>query len=240
MIQFANALIAAHQSGTRFTPTQIPTTAAQAYDIQARVVSALGPVSGFKTARKPDAPLIMAPILAQRVWPSGAHVKMGETIGIELEIGWKIIAPLPAPTAQDFHASLLRCVLPVPVIELVDTRLSGPLADDPIAKLADLQLNHGLIVGAPLMDWNGTDFGDINAKIQTATRVLCDGPTQVPGGSALATLSALAMDIGEHCGGLQPGQVVITGSVYPLTYTSETGLVQGKIDWLGEVSVTLT
>ncbi|SNR24668.1 hypothetical protein [Puniceibacterium sediminis] len=233
---FADALIDAHRTGTRVAPDGgAPSTVAEAYHVQRRVIAALGPVAGFKTALKPDA----APIRAQHALPSGARVAMGDRMGIELEVGWKIIAPLPAPGAADFDEALVRCVLPVPVIELVDTRLSGPMAEGPITKLADFQINHGLIIGTPLADWDGRDFGVVTARMQKGAQVILDGQTTVPGGSALGTLRALVSEIGDHCGGLQVGQIVITGTLHPLTYVSEPGEVTGQIDGLGEVSVTL-
>jgi len=68
---------------------------------------------------------------------------------------------------------------------------------------------------------------------------LLDGATEVPGGSALGTLHALHRAIGDHCGGLQPGQVVITGTIHPLTYVTGDIEVRGEITGLGAVSVSL-
>jgi 2-keto-4-pentenoate hydratase len=45
--------------------------------------------------------------------------------------------------------------------------------------------------------------------------------------------------IGEHCGGLQPGQIVITGSLHPLTYVLPGTSVVGHIEGLGDVSVQI-
>jgi 2-keto-4-pentenoate hydratase len=240
---FADALIAAHRSGTRAAPfAPAPATLAEAYQVQSRIIAGLadlGPVAGFKTARKSAAPPTMAPIRAAYCLPSGAEVTLGDEMGIELEVGWKIIAPLPDPAEAGFDAALLRCIQPVPVIELVDTRLSGPRAEDPLAKLADFQINHGLIIGTPLANWEGRDFATVTARMQAGDTQLVDGPAEVPGGSALATLVALLGQIGTHCGGLQVGQIVITGSLHPLTYVRDTCEVRGQIDGLGSVSLTL-
>lgn len=238
---FANALIRAHQSGTRCAPDgPAPATPAEAYFVQTRVVTALGPVAGFKTALKPGQAPIMAPIATRSVFAAGATVPMGDKMGIELEVGWKIIAPLPVASASDLDAKLSRCVLPVPVIELVDTRLRGPVAQDPIAKLADFQINHGLIVGTPLDDWDGRDIGGVTARMQAGDDTLLAGLAEVPGGSAFATLKSLLTEIGMHCSGLQVGQIVITGSLHPLTYVDTPCEVRGQIDGLGSVACTLT
>ena len=74
---FANALIAAHRSGTRCAPDgPAPKTPGEAYYIQARVAAALGPVAGFKAALKPGQAPIMSPILIDSVFESGATVPM--------------------------------------------------------------------------------------------------------------------------------------------------------------------
>ncbi len=236
----ADCLIAAHRSGIRFQPAPpLPTTEAEAYGVQARVAHALGPVAGFKTGLKPGGPSFMAPIRAEFCLSPGARVNMDDRMGIELEVGWKIIAPLPAPHSAGFDAALARAVLPVPVIELVNTRLDGPQATDPLVKLADFQINHGLIIGQPLDRWDGSDFTEVTARCHAGPREILNGAATVPGGSALATLAGLIEVIGDHCGGLQVGQVVITGSLHPLVYLDTPCDVTAGIEGLGDVSLTL-
>ena len=212
---------------------------AEALAVQAEVCAGLGAVAGFKVGLKPEGPPIMAPIMAARCLPSGARVAVADEMGVELEVGWKIVGPLPAPETEDLEAALAQVVVPVPVIELVDTRLAGAAAADPLAKLADMQVNHGLIVGTPLEGWDGSDFGAVSGRMQAGDLVLLDGESSVPGGSALRTLATLYRHIGNHCGGLQAGQVVITGTLNPLTFVPGHREVAGRIEGLGAVSVTL-
>ena len=240
MKSFAEELLSAYRAGTRIVPEgALPATMAEALAVQAEVCAALGPVAGFKVGRKPEGPPVMAPIMAARCLPSGARVAVADEIGIELEVGWKIIGPLPAPDTEDLAAALGRVVVPVPVIELVDTRLAGEAATDPLAKLADLQVNFGLIVGTPLEAWDGSDIGAVRGRMRAGDRLLLDGDTSVPGGSALSSLAELYRHIGGHCGGLQPGQVVITGMLHPLTYLPGETEIAGQIEGIGAVSVTL-
>ncbi|PUB17440.1 hydratase [Yoonia sediminilitoris] len=238
---FADGLITAHQNGQGFFPKGLaPKTPAEAYYVQDRVVAALGPVAGFKTARKPGQATIMAPILDRFAFATGASVPIGDSMGLELEIGWQIIAPLPEASAGDLDAKLRHCVRPVPVIELVDCRLRGPVAQDPVAKLADFQINKGVIIGRPLDDWDGRDFGAVKGRMVAGDQTLLDGPAEVPGGSALTTLGVFLAEIGARGGGLDVGQVVITGSLHPLTYVALPCEVLGRIDGLGTVAVTLS
>lgn len=240
MTPFAEQLLAAYRTGRRVAPEgRLPTSAADAYDVQSQLCAALGPVAGFKVGLKPEGPPILAPILAARCFNAGASVPVDDRMGVELEVGWQIAGPLPPPESPDLETALARVVRPVPVIELVDTRIAGAASQDPWVKLADLQINYGLVLGAPLADWDGRDFGALRGRMRAGTQVLLDGETCVPGGSALATLAALYRTIGTHCGGLQRGHVVITGTLHPLTYLPGGTPVSGEIEGLGAVSVTL-
>ncbi|MBE3638356.1 hydratase [Mangrovicoccus algicola] len=232
----AAALAAAHLDGTRIAPAAAPADFAEALSVQAEVSRQLGPVGGFKVAQRPGQAPIMAPIRAERILASGAVVPVADRLGIELEVAFEILTPLPPEATIQELAAHIR---PRPAIELVDTRLEGPLAEDPLAKLADMQINAGLVLGAPLLDWDGRDFGQVMARVRAGEDMILDGAAEVPFGSALATFRALVQAAGTHCGGLQPGQVVITGSLCGLPYFPSGTDIEGHIDGLGEVSVSL-
>lgn len=241
MADLAHDIRHAFATGRRARAGAAPSDAAAAYAVQASVAAARGAVAGFKTARKPDQPQIMAPIMAADLVANGARVssRFGGAMGVELELGLRIAAPLPDPADPGFRAALAACIEPLAVIELVDTRLEGPAADDPLAKLADGQINAGLVVGPALTGWDGGPLTGAAARMQAGDDVLLDGPADVPGGDARDTLRALAAMIGGHCGGLRPGQIVITGALHPLTYAAPGTAVAGWIDGCGEVSVTI-
>lgn len=235
------AINRARRAGARTACPGVPRTAAEAYAVQTQVAAEAGPVAGFKTARKLGQAQIMAPIFGRDVHPSGASVasRFGGPLGIELEVGLRLDAPLPASDAPDFAARAAACLRPVAVIEIVDTRLSGGGSVAPLAKLADNQINAGLVVGPEMADWDGGSLAQVGARMQAGERCLLEGTADVPGGDALATLGALAEMIGGHCGGLQPGQVVITGSLHPLTYVAPGTLVAGQVAGFGEVRVQI-
>lgn len=238
--KWVEALVAARATSARCgPPTDRPSTRDEAYQIQAGVARRVGPVGGFKTARKGDAPPIMAPIFAAGIVPTGAQVDVSDMLGIELEIGFEIVEDCPANLGSLPVSELGKLLLPVAVIELVDTRVQGPFAGDEIVKLTDNQINAGLVVGAAATDWSGSDFGKVNARLQAGEDIILDGQTSVPGGSALETFASFARQIGMHCGGLKRGQIVITGSLHPLVYYPKGTLVEGWIDGIGAVSVTL-
>lgn len=168
MDNWVKELVMARATSRRFVPSDNrPSTADEAYQIQAGVAQRVGAVGGFKTARKGGAPSIMAPVFAAGIIPSSTQISVVDRIGIELEVG------------------------------------------------------------------------TVTAQMQAGTEVVLDGAGTVPDGSALETFASLTRQIGDHCGGLKRGQIVITGSLHPLAYYPKGTLIQGRIDGIGAVSVRL-
>lgn len=233
----ATALISAHQTGTRAEASTLPqpdfATALAVHEI---VQAALGPVCGFKVAARPDGPPVIAPIPASRSFVSGGAVAVEDTLGIEMEIGFELIAP-PADDMmsrpQDFFRPLL-------VLELVDTRVTGDGANAPLMKLADMQINAGLVTGPALDGWDGTDFGTVRGALRCGGTQVVEGALTVPGGSAVSNLALFCDNIGDHCGGLQKGQIVITGSLSGLAYFPSGTDVHGEVEGFGSIDFQLS
>lgn len=238
---FIDPLIRAHRDGGAFEPgSVVPTNVDAAYAVQTAVMAALGPVGGFKVSQKPGSEPTMAPIPAKRCFHTGTTVSVPARVGIELEVGFMITSELPHVDDQDFRKKLIAAVRPAPMIELVATRLIGSLAEEPMPKLADLQANEGLIEGHPLNDWDGSDFGTVHIALTADQGEISAGEATVLGGSALDALETLVRLAGTHCGGLVAGRRIITGTLNPLTFIDAGQTVHGRIDGLGEVTVTLT
>lgn len=237
---FTDPLIRAHRDRSAFEPGPVlPTTVAEAYAVQTAVMETIGPVGGFKVSQKPGQPATMAPIPAARCFGSGATVNVPERVGVELEVGFIITDALPDGGDPDFRAKLIAAVRPAPMIELVATRLIGSTAEEAMPKLADLQANEGLVVGNPLDDWDGSDFGTVEISMASDAAEIGIGQATVPGGSALAALETMVRLAGSHCGGLVVGHRVITGTLHPLTFIDAGQMVRGHIAGLGSVSAKL-
>lgn len=123
-------------------------------------------------------------------------------------------------------------------MEIVDTRISGA-ENDPLLKLADMQINDGLVLGPALENWNGQDFCKLDARLTCGSHTVLSGGATVPGGSALANLGLLCTNLGDHCGGLKLGQTIITGSISGLDYFSAGTDVVGNVAGFGTVSCQL-
>ncbi|SDI70691.1 hydratase [Aliiruegeria lutimaris] len=231
----STALIAAHQSGQRADAGKLPVPDYdEALEVQRRVQAELGAVSGFKVIERPDARPFLGPISAASTVPSGGNVSVKDQIGIELEIGFELIAE----PSDDMTSDPKAFFRPRLVIELVDTRLDG--ADElAMLKLADMQLNAGLVVGPEMADWDGRDFGATTAFLCCGDQQVLDGETTVPGGSALSNLALFCTNIGAHLGGLQKGQIVITGSLTGCEFFPGGIDVTGRVEGFGEISVHL-
>ncbi|TDE36196.1 hydratase [Antarcticimicrobium sediminis] len=228
---YVRSLTTARRTGLPVTPPQILPDYDEALAIQTRVQATLGPVAGFKVGPRPEGPPLLAPLPAARVFASGAEIPSPDSTGVELEIGFEVMqAPGDAPLHQLFRPRL--------VMELVDTRFGG---DDlePLQKTADMILNDGLVLGPVLQGWDGHDFDTVQARMTGAGRVLLDGSATVPGGSALANLRMCLDHLGDHCGGLQPGQHVITGSLCGLPWFPVGSTVEATVEGFGAIRAVL-
>lgn len=233
--QIAGALIDAHKTGRQIAPPARALTRSDILEVQSIVATALGPVAGFKVGRTADGPPILAPLPACYTVADGGTRPVKNRLGVELEIGFEVIRALPGVTVPSKPQDYLR---PVVVFELVDSRFDrSDLSND--EKFCDLQLNAGLVVGTGLTEWDGSDFGSVRAQLTANTDTFLDDDRSVPGGSALENLGLLLEHLGAHCGGVQVGHILITGSLIGLPYFPADCSLVGKIDGIGQVSVKL-
>lgn len=242
--EFAKALIAA-RSGRRPMPArQADDLAATigrdgALAVQLAVAHALGPVLGWKASPPTaDAPGTMAPVLAGTLRPSGAVFGRHELFacGIELEIAFRIDDTLPLPEDPGFAAKVRAAVTPVAAIEIVDGRMADFTNRSPLAKLADNQINGGL-VACNAIDAN-PNLQMPNVELAFGDATVLSGPQAVPGGDAFDTLLWLVRNVGHHLGGLAVGQVVTTGSLGGMRFVEFGTRVDGRIEGLGVVTMT--
>ena len=232
----ADDLIRAHKTGQRIGPPAQALARDQILGIQTQVAAALGPVAGFKVSRVASGPPILAPLLTRYMVKNGGTRPVRDQLGVELEIGFRVIRPLPHNLLPARPQDYLH---PHAVLELVDSRFDSSNLS-PQAKFCDFQMNAGLVVGAGPDQWDGSDFDEVQIRLDAGNKTVKDGIAMVPGGSACSNLDLLLSDLGKHCGGVQVGQVLITGSLNGLPYFPADTTIDGAITGLGRVSVTLT
>jgi len=246
-IAFTSRLVAAHRTHQPLSAEDFgdgPQTLDDAYAVQTGVMAELGPVGGFKTSRpNPVRPNIMAPIPAANVRPSPAHYARDEMrlVGIELEIAFRLDDALPDRAAADYDAKLRNAVSVMPVIEMVDSRYEDLGVVSDIQKLADNQSGFGLVIGDAISDFSALNL--TNPEITFTVNGAQIGTTsgQVPGGvDAFQVLKDFLEVIGDHCGGIERGMYLTTGSLSGLHWAKHGDVIEGHVAGLGTVMSTVS
>jgi 2-keto-4-pentenoate hydratase len=162
-------------------------------------------------------------------------------IGIEAEIAYRLSTDLPARdrpyTRQEVGAAIGGML---PAIELVDTRLANHDAASPLWKLADNQLNWGLVIGDLVTEWRRFDPLSQPVQLEIDGAVVARGRGGNTAGDPFRLMVWLANNCGSHCGGLRQGQVVTTGSLTGLRFLAPGARVRASFEGLGEVAVAFT
>lgn len=224
-----------------------PRDIAETRTIQSAVLQAMGwRVGGWKVGRwNAGAPLFCAPIRADLMRPAPDSRRPEETRlrGLELEIGFRIDTALPAADDADFLRKLADAVTPMAVFEMVDSRLRDPLAASPLWRLADFQMNAGLIHGTPLAgSWRPDIFDKPDVKLVANGETIFDQPATLNTGTPFGMLADLVRQCnspgGNHCGGVQPGQIVTTGAFTGLRFFPPGTTLTGHISGLAPITMT--
>ncbi|MFW6077168.1 MAG: hypothetical protein ACOC71_05420, partial [Hyphomicrobiales bacterium] len=231
----ADKLLEARAKGTLIrdeTPETGPASLEEAYEVQRLVMAGLGPVGAFKTGRKaPGDRPIMAPIPARVVRASPARFEAGELnlIGIELEVAFLVHGALPRTDDPQFADLARACVSPLAAIEIIDSRLDDFNAAGDLWKLADSQVNGGFVHAEAVREWETLDTATLDVRLDVDGITVVEGPADVPGGDAFDVFCAFARLVGDHCGGLVPGQYVTTGTLSGLRFVEPGQQVTGHV-----------
>jgi 2-keto-4-pentenoate hydratase len=227
-----------------------PATEAAGYRVQARVMGLLQPLwgapAGWKigvtTKAMQDYLGIAAPIAGRmpalyRRAP-GAHVRHAAycRIGVETEIALVLKAPLEGPVTADEAARALGAIHPA--IELVDDRYGGDYAGVGVpAIVADFAFHAGFVLGEPVAGWEKIDLGAVRGRTRANGKIMGEGFGRDVMGHPLNSLAWLANRLAEMGQRLEPGEVVMTGSL-PLPYWAKDGdRIQSEIERLGKVTL---
>ena len=238
----ARTLLEARRSGIQVAPPFALPDRSAVYAIQDEVARASGPVAGWKVgARTPTAEPNPAPLLAGALVPSPAVFdgKAMHMIGVEIEISFHIVRDIAARTAPVARDEALAAVGDAFVgMEVVDTRLANFQQVDPEWLLADNQMNHALVVGGSIKNWQGLDWANLQVKLVVDGKTIVE---QKGGLGAVDPVRPLAWMI-DHAvrqrGGLRKGQAVTTGSWTGLRYFPPGTQARGEFVGLGVVEAS--
>jgi len=238
----ARTLLEARRSGIQVAPPFALPDRSAVYAIQDEVARATGPVAGWKVgARTPTTEPNPAPLLAGALVPSPAAFdgKAMHMIGVEIEISFHIVRDIAVRTTPVARDEALAAVGDAFVgLEVVDTRLANFQQVDPEWLLADNQMNHALVVGGSIKNWQGLDWANLQVKLVVDGKTIVD---QKGGLGAVDPVRPLAWMI-DHAvrerGGIRKGQAITTGSWTGLRYFPPGSRATGEFVGLGTVEAS--
>jgi 2-keto-4-pentenoate hydratase len=246
----ADALYAARRDRAPIAPfsEQDPAmTAADAYEVQGHFVERLladgGKVVGYKLGLT-SAPMQQllgvdepdyGPVLSTMVFDDGAEIALEQFCQpkIEAEIALVLDRPLSGPGVSAFQAS--RAVGgAVAALELVDSRIADwriSLVDT----IADLASSAAAVVGSRVVALDGFDVRNVGMVIRRNGAVEATGAGAAALGDPVAAVAWLANTLAPYGVTLEPGHLIMTGSLHAAFDLSAGDRVRAEFDRLGSV-----
>ena len=244
-----HALADAHRAGRAAPAASLDASAlsmADAYDVQSRVVEAIGGrIAGWKCGFGPDGQPVAAPLIAGVVKPNGATIPLppDRPAILEIEIAFRLARDLPPrPDRPYTQQEIVDAVAAVLIgAELIAARGGMPSAGTPYARfVADLQGNAGYVCGAETRAFPGLDLKALPLVVQLDGVRVHEGRGGHPQGDPWAPLVAWSNAQCDRLGGLRAGQVITTGSCSPPRPIDKPCKVRATIDGIGDVALAFT
>lgn len=233
-------------------PALKPADEEAGYRVQAAVLVEMAPVwgalvgwkIGVTTAQMQAYLGLAAPIAAAmparlRRAPGAAIASADHCrIGIECEIAMVLRAPLGGGATIDDAARAVGAVHPA--IELVDDRYGGDYAGFGVpAIVADSAFHAGFVLGAEAALWRRLDLATVRGLTRANGKIIGEGVGADVMGHPMASLAWLANRLAALGQRLEPGQIVMTGSL-PLPYWAKPGdAVEVTLEGLGTVALSI-
>jgi 2-keto-4-pentenoate hydratase len=171
------------------------------------------------------------------VSPARVRAQHYVKIGIECEVAVRLARPLGAgATRTDAEAAIGALH---PAMEIVDNRYGDFAAMGPPTLIADDFFHAGFVLGPEVSGWQQLDLAGATGITRANGVEVQRGKGSDVLGHPFESLVWLANRLGARGERLEPGQIVMTGSL-PLPYWAKGGeRVQISIDGLGTAEVSL-
>lgn len=228
----AARLIEARASGALIEPASepAPRDLEEVYRVQDLVLAALAPGArpgAWKAIPpRPGSNPAASPVPAGQVASSPAKLAAGrELLGVEAEIAFRLGTDLEPEEA-------------LVAIELCETRIADWANAPPLWKLADFQSNATLIVGSGTRFWRDIDFSAQRVELWVNGSIRA----QAVGAHPAKDPSTLLPWMRAHCasrGGLQPGDIVTTGSWVGIVEARPGEDIVARFPGIGEAALAL-
>jgi 2-keto-4-pentenoate hydratase len=250
----AQFILSAHEQRDDYrnvAPEIAPGTVAEAYAAQDALVGLLeerhGGVAGFKIATTtPVMQRLMGidhpcggVIFASRVHGSPARLRLGDYIHLMIEcelavrLGGSIKArevPHTADSVRDAVATVM------PAFELIEDRNADYKLSRALSLIADNCWNAGVVLGSEQPFAPDKSLAGIAGSLRINGKLTGEGRTDDPLG-ALAWIANLVIARGRS---LEPGMVVITGSVVPTVAIAAGDHFAFELDGLGATELSVS
>ncbi len=180
------------------------------------------------------------PVLASTVYPSGADVPLSRFIQprIEAEIVFVLGERLAGPGVSEADARRATAGVAASM-EIIDSRITGwriKLADT----VADLASAGAAAISSRIVPLAGMDTRLIGMVLTRNGELADTGAGAAALGNPLTVVAWLANTLGGHGVALEPGHLVMTGSLHAAVPLAAGDVFRAEFDRLGPVTVRIT
>lgn len=216
-----------------------PTNWDEAYAVQDAVFAQLGPIGGWKVGPGKDgAEPSFAPILADAIHPTGAAVPVPTTLPVKIEAEIAFRIPHGFPDGVPDPQALAAEIELVPLIEIMAVHLPKDRNPTPFEVMAAGANNHGVTIGAPFANWQGTDWSSLGITLRIDGEQLY--VTDVPDIDALLLLLHWTLERLHRTGvAVPPGAIITTGALNGSTVIPGAALVSVDFEKFGLIETRI-
>ena len=232
----------------------LPQSLDEAYAVQEKYQGTLtetyGPVDGYKiaytTTAVQQATGLTEPcagvLLASNIRRSPAILSSSSflEVGIECEVAARVDRDLPASGAPYDRVKVSEAVDAVmTAFEVVDNRRTQgqPQQVQLMTSVASNILNAGVVLGAPVLQWQGVDLTAVRGSMEINGELVGEGYGSDVMGHPLEPLAWLANMLAAQGKSLTAGMIVITGSIVPPKWLKAGDTATIAIDHLGSAEI---
>jgi len=246
-------LFEAHEAGDKFVNLEKgmkPKDFNEAYQIQKQLRQKLprGPLGGYKIALsskiQQDYHKISHPVYGglfkNEIFTSPKTIVLENyhRMSVEFELAFELSERIIDSTIQRNSENIIKDISNVmPAIELIDDRGANYDGLDPLSLACDNAWSGGLVLGEPIYNWQEKDFLDIqstcewNQEPKLTTGVLDAKPFE--------NLCWLINELHSSKSELNPGMIIITGSVFKVRQAKVGDKINHILSDNGKVSITV-
>jgi len=245
--RIAELLFKAHEANAQFQSSENPSPkdledTYQAQDlVYARLAKGARPVAWKVGGPGDELEPTIAPILPRRVLTSPARIaaRNFHVIGVEAEIAFRFVRDLrdDDPPEEEIADAIGEAVV---AIELCDSRLADWQSAPPLWKLADNQMNWGLVVGTGTARWRQIDFKAQRAELWIGGEQRVAVRAAHPYGNPFRLMRWTTAHLAKRAGGLRAGDVVTTGSWGGMHFAGARDEVVARFPGIGEAAVRIS